>query len=1343
MPCHAYALTQHGVKDLAGVAVCGVQQVSTEVSPVSLAPLPQASVEETKPGLTRAEWEKLEQFTKPFTLRIAPSGMVTGCTAGGSLQGIDYTGQHVLVQTADKKLLRRQLQQYVKCKNKNPGNTSAVVVLQTRSYRSAALVFRRLNMNPECIMRKQLHGQRQELLTAWHDGTVSLRAASAAGTVQPVAAQQTISLLCSIAGTQARATLDTGASHCFMRASFASEHGLEVQPHTCSVALADGSTARTSGKCCVRLQLGRKVTVVHCHVVDLASQYDILLGMDFMLQHGVTITCDDNNVSVTAMHHGRTVQLPLAVGLHKAEEPAPEQTVVMSVLQMKRALRKGAACFAVRITTGGSLDVHAQGPVVDQAFGDATRPCTTEDVGLMRPSDLEKILARFENKVFTNDALPDMREIPDRGVVVDVLPLIPGSKPHFRKQYRMTLAEKEEITRRVRELLEKGMIEPSKSPFSAPILFVRKSDGSLRMVLDYRGLNAMTVKNRYPIPRIDDLLDSIKNATVFSCIDLASGYHQLELPEADRPKTAFSTHMGHFQWRVLPQGISNAPSVFQATMNHLFAHMVGKHVFIYLDDILIASRNAEEHAKHLEEVLSVLEKNKLYAKRSKCSFNMSEVHYLGHIVGRGGVRPDPRKVQVVQEWPRPTTAHEVRAFLGLTQYFRRFIKDYSLIAAPLHKLLQKNSTCTWSQQSEQAFVTLKQALLSAPVLAVPNYEAPYQLEVWTDASNTAVGAVLMQNGHPIAYESRRFSGAERNYDTTDREMVAIIHALRTWRCYLEGAQFHVKCDHRALSFFKTKANVTPRQARWLEFIERFDLSIDHIAGKNNVSDVLSRVQHGSDGPVLAIVSRKAKDKRKLTYDPQTQDTCTWDTKLRSAVAADEWFADAGNTAGLRCQDGVWYKGDKVVVPLKLRQQCLHEAHDSPAGGHKGVNKTLELVRRTYWWPTIKKDVTAYVTTCASCQRNKAKNVLPGGTLQPLQIPEGRWHSVSMDYITGLPCTEAGYDSVFVVLDRLTKMAHFIPCTKDITAAKTADIFVREVIRLHGYPLEVISDRDPKFASEFWQRLLDLLGVKQRMSSAFHPQTDGGTERINRILEEYLRAYVGAEQNDWDRWLPLAEFAYNNSRQDSTGYSPFFLNFGRHPRLPRTPVVTGVRNQSAAALATRLDEHVKQAKSLLEAAQQRQKHYADKKRREVVFAVGDQVMLDTRNIRKRTPGQQKLMPKYIGPFTVLQTCGPVAYKLKLPDTMQRMHPVFHASLLHKYRQDGRRQPAPVPITFMDEDWYELDAILDERVVRKGRRKITQYLCSFKGYGEEHNEWCDEDGVTETAVRAWRQSRAIAN
>lgn len=1325
-----------------------------------------------EPLLSAGDLAALEKATRGFTVSVSGDGIVRhsvdqNTTAVCDFDSVDCTSHHVLLQTADVAKLRTHLEHYARCKAAAPGDTSAVVVLSSRNYRAAVSMLKRFKLGMSCIWLKRPTKRPGTVLTAWYDAPKVLQAAAVGGQVRPH--RQGIHLQCSIAGRPARATLDCGASHCFLRSGYAAEHGIEVQPDDATIALADGSTARTRGRCYVRVQLGTMVAVVNCYVVDLAVQYDLLLGMDFMIQRGVTISCNSENVLVTASRNGKCTRLPLegTVQGTPSTDDKPVFDTIVSALQLRRAMRKGAVCLWVRLKDTSSIDQESEqdkppdqareeeAPVhntynrqrrrrqkrrqqpVCGAVSASTRDTST---GLVDPARLDKLLAQYEKTVFV-DELPNMSDIPDRGISVEVIPVVPGSKPPYRKQYRTTPAEKAEVVKRVRELLDKNMIEPSKSPFSAPILFVRKKDGSLRLVLDYRALNAITVKNRYPIPRIDDLLDALKGAQVFSCLDLSGGYHQLQLQDSDKPKTAFATHLGHYQWRVMPMGISNAPSVFQATMNHLFQHMIGKSVFIYLDDILIASRTPEEHEHHLAEVLRILADNKLYANRAKCSFNLPEVHYLGHIVGRGGVRPDPRKLEVVREWPRPKSAHEVRSFLGLTQYFRRFIKDYSLIAAPLHKLLQKESKCVWTKECEAAFLKLKQALLSAPVLSMPDYNEAYELEVWTDASNTAVGAVLMQNGHPIAYESRRFSAAERNYNTTDREMLAIIHALRVWRCYLEGAQFKVKCDHKALSFFKTKAEVTPRQARWLEFLERFNLSIDHVAGKNNVSDVLSRVEHGAEGPVLAVVTRRPKDKRQLTCPSPSGEE--WEEEIRAAVAADEWYSVPSNTRGLQCQSGIWYKKEKVVLPSALRSRCLQQAHDSPVGGHKGVTKTLELVQRYYWWPTVRKDVVAYVTTCASCQRNKARNMLPGGTLQPLPIPEEPWQSVSMDYVTGLPCTTAGYDAVYVVLDRLTKMAHFIPCTKDITAVGTADLFVREVVRLHGYPLDIVSDRDAKFSSEFWRRLFELVGTKLRMSSAFHPQTDGGTERLNRILEEYLRAYINPEQNDWDKWLPLAEFAYNNSKQESIGCTPFYLNYGRHPRLPETPTVSGVRNQAAAEMAVELDQRVKAAKSLLQAAQQRQKKYVDKKRREVQFAVGDMVMLDTRNIRLRTPGAQKLMPKYIGPFKVLERFGPVAYKLDLPHNMRRMHPVFHVSLLHAYKADGRRQPPPPPIRFADEDWFELDCILGERTVRKNRCKITQYLCAFKGQGPEANEWCDEDGVTEVAVREWRQSRSIAN
>ena len=1267
------------------------------------------------------------------------------CSPMSSFLDFDCSGEHVWLNAPFKQLCSF-ISHYRSCKDKAPGSTSALIVVPTMQNHPVSKLVHGMQKVAEYPVGTNLFstvhadGTSSPLqlgipwpIAVYYDPPRTLKQTYVAS--QPRhrdSSRDGVEVKCKASGADAKGTLDCGASHSFMRTAFANEHQFHVTPCSDVISLADGSTTRARGICKVRFQSGSLTSMVDCYVVDLSPQYDILLGMDFMKKNQVQISFSEENTSVVTARRGdRRVTLPKPSQAPVTLSDRPVERIMLSALQFKRAMRKGAHCFMVQIEKLDEAKPTVQ--IMDKS-------------GLIPDDELHALLSEFKNSVFV-DGLPTIRN--PTTLDFEVIPTEPGTVPPYRKPYRLTPAERKEITERVKELLEKGMIEPSTSPYSAPILFVKKKDGvSLRMVLDYRALNSKTIKNRAPLNRISELLDSLHGVKVTSLIDLSGGYHQLGLLASDKEKTAFATPLGHFQWTVLPQGICNAPSAFQATMNRLFRHMLGKSVFIYLDDILVASKSPEEHVQHLREVLQILKEHKLYANIQKCQFNLPEVNYLGHIVGRNGIRPDPQKIQVVQNWPQPRTVHEVRSFLGLCNFFRRFIKDYSTKAAGLNRLLQKDG-CKWNTAAQQSFEGLKKALVNAPVMAVPDFDKPYELEVWTDASDSAVGAVLMQDGHPIAYESRKFSSAERNYHTTDRELLAIVHALRTWRCYLEGADFTVKCDHKALSFFQNKAQFSPRQARWLEFLERFDLKIEHVPGKvNAVADALSRATHGADGPVLASIQvgkrgKRAKDRRQIT--PASPE---WEEAIKTAISSDAWFQHKQNTKDLTEQAGIWYKGHLVVLPEALRKQCITECHDSPYSGHKGVAKTLDLLRRDYWWPGMRQDVIDYVTTCAACQRSKASNKKKAGALNPLNIPVGRWHSVSMDFITGLPCTEKGHDAVYVVLDRLTKMAHFIPCTKDTGALDTAQLFVDHVYKLHGFPLEIISDRDARFKSDFWQRLTQLLGTKHKMSTAFHPETDGGTERLNRILEEYLRSFVGPDQSDWDRWLSLAEFAYNNSKQESTGFTPFYANYGYHPRTPNTPKpMKHERTPSAVELAETMDQVVKKAKRMLEAAQQRQKAYADKSRRDVQYAVGEQVMLSTKNIKLKTPGTQKLMPKYIGPFEVLQKVGSTSYKLQLPDCMQ-MHPVFHVSLLEKYRKStdgGRYQPPPPAIIFNDEEWCPIDRILKERNVGRGRghKRKMQYLVRYTGYGAEWDQWCDEQDITEVALQEWRRSRTTAN
>jgi hypothetical protein len=393
---------------------------------------------------------------------------------------------------------------------------------------------------------------------------------------------------------------------------------------------------------------------------------------------------------------------------------------------------------------------------------------------------------------------------PDKHVSASI-PLEPGARPVFRPMFRYSPLELEEIKRQVNELLSKGLIEPSSSPFGAPVLFVRKKDGTLRMCIDYRALNKVTVKNKYPLPRIDDLLDRLHGARMFSSLDLMSGYHQIRITADDVPKTAFRTPFGHYQFLVLPFGLTNAPAIFQSTMNDMLREYINRFVVVYLDDVLIFSRTPNEHREHLRLVLDKLREHRFYAKLSKCEFFKPQVHFLGHVISSEGVQVDPKKTAAVQEWPVPTgddRLHQLRAFLGLTNYFRKFIQGYASMVAPLTALLSTKTQWVWGAREQAAFDAVKQALLQPPVLTLPDFSKPF--EVICDASGTGLGAVLLQDEKPIAFESRKLSDAEQRYHTTEQELLAVVHALKTWRCYLEGSRFTVVTDHHPNTFFSTK-----------------------------------------------------------------------------------------------------------------------------------------------------------------------------------------------------------------------------------------------------------------------------------------------------------------------------------------------------------------------------------------------------------------------------------------------------------------------------------------------------------------------------------------------------------
>ena len=1130
-----------------------------------------------------------------------------------------------------------------------------------------------------------------------------------------------------------RALLDSGASTEFVDTTFASKIALPTTalPTPLQTNLADSSQQLTTHVApSVTFTSATYGDKFQCFVTDLGEQWDIVLGRTWLNRIDPHVHWAHDLLTFT--HNGHKHTLVASTG--GPDDPTCAG-LCLSALQFKRAIRKGdTAYLCVLRDLPDPATIHPPPPgLSDPPLQDAAAPGVDQ-------SALAALLEEFADVLA---GIPDDDPMPPSRLVDHAIELTPGSGPPSRGVIRLSQPELQELRRQLTTLLEKGYIRPSLSPYGAPVLFAKNKDGALRLCMDYRAVNALTIKNKYPLPRIDDILDQLQGATVFSKLDLQSGYHQIRVQERDIHKTAFRTRYGHYEWTVMPFGLTNAPATFQTLMNTILGDFLEKFAAVYLDDIMVYSRDPAEHLRHLRLVLQRLRQHKLYAKLSKCSFARGETPFLGHIVSGAGVRMDPAKVDAIMAWPQPASVVQLQSFLGLANYYRRFVKDYSRVAAPLTALATPATKgWPWSQAQTDAFAALKQAIAAAPVLCVPDPTRPFTVN--TDASNFAIGAVLSQNDRPVAFESRKLKPAETRYPVHDREMLAIIYALKKWRHYLLGTHSVVVTDHQALQHFLQQPHLNQRQTRWMGTLAEFDVRITHQRGKLNVvADALSRrPDHLLASLCLAARAAPGQNTTVLDVTPLVK-------QIAEAAAADQEFqailkaaSTVPNLSGYQVDsEGLLYYTaggvDRLFIPSSLRTKFLEEAHDTIVSGHLGVTKTLERLARVAYWPGMEPDVRQYVRTCDSCQRHKPRNLKPPGLLRPLPIPAQPWEGIAMDFIVRLPRTSSGVDSIMTVVDRLTKMAHFLPTTTTVTAELAARQFFAGIVRLHGLPRSIVSDRDPKFTSNFWRQLMSLTGTSLDMSTARHPQTDGQTERMNRTLEEMLRAYATVTP-DWDALLPALEFAYNDSVHASTGQSPFYVNYGFHPRSPlgllsQAHIISCPESRDFLA---RIAQATDTAKSMLQSAQARQATAYNRRRRDLAFKVGDLVLLSAEALTALADSEKHLKPKlralYQGPFEVIEVVNPLAYRLRLPPR-SRAHDVFSLVHLLPYQQDpsGRQRAQALPEPVFQEDghnYWEVEAIIGERQVDG----TTQYLVRWKGFTAAHDTFEPEDGVGHTSA-----------
>ncbi|GJT43703.1 putative reverse transcriptase domain-containing protein [Tanacetum coccineum] len=568
-------------------------------------------------------------------------------------------------------------------------------------------------------------------------------------------------------------------------------------------------------------------------------------------------------------------------------------------------------------------------------------------------------------------------------------------------------------------------------------------------------------------------------------------------------------------------------------MNRVCKPYLDKFVIVFIDDILIYSKNKQEHEEHLKMILELLKKEELYAKFSKCEFWIPKVQFLGHVIDSEGIHVDPAKIESIKDWTSPKSPTEIRQFLGLAGYYRRFIEGFSKIAKPMTKLTQKKVKFEWGDKQEAAFQLLKQKLCSAPILALP--EGSEDFIAYCDASKKGLGAVLMQREKVISYASRQLKIHEKNYTTHDLELGAVVFALKIWRHYLYGTKCTVFTDHKSLQHILDQKELNMRQRRWLELLSDYDCDIRYHPGKANVvADALSRKEREPPLRVRALVMTISLDLPKQILNAQTE--ARKPENIKSEDVGGMLIENAKFPEAIREQklepraDGTLCLNGRSWLPCygDLRTVIMHESHKSKYSIHPGSDKMYQDMKKLYWWPNMKADIATYVNKCLTCAKVKAEHQRPSGLLVQPKIPEWKWDNITMDFVTKLPKTSQGYDTIWVIVDRLTKSAIFTPMRETDPLDKLARLYLKEVVTRHGIPVSIICDRDPRFASNFWRSLQNALGTNLDMSTAYHPQTDGQSERTIQTLEDMLRACAIDFGKGWVNHLPLVEFSYNNS-----------------------------------------------------------------------------------------------------------------------------------------------------------------------------------------------------------------------
>ena len=855
-----------------------------------------------------------------------------------------------------------------------------------------------------------------------------------------------------------------------------------------------------------------------------------------------------------------------------------------------------------------------------------------------------------------------------------------SAQPIKQPLRRLPVHMNEEAEEQIQDMLKKDVIQLSSSHWASGIVMVQKKDGSKRFCVDYRRLNDVTLKDAYPLPRIDASLDQLSGAQWFSCLDLNAGYWQVEVEEQDRQKTAFASRQGLFEFKVMPFGLCNSPATFERLMETIQAGLNWKICLIYLDDI-VTGRTFEEMIKNLDQVLEKLSEAGLKLKARKCHLFKQEVEFLGHIISHEGIKTDPKKTEVVRTWPKPETVHSLRSFLGFCSYYRRFIPDFAGIAKPLHRLTEKGVAYVWTDECSNAFESLKQKMAKAPVLAHPDFSQRFILD--TDASDLAIGAVLSQKidgqEHVIAYASRTLTKSERRYCVTRKELLALVHFVKYFRHYLYGKPFTARTDHGSLRWLMNFKNPEGQIARWIEVLSSYDMKIEHRPGRlHRNADGLSRIpckQHGNHDEeqlthgIACPVTEETQDpgvadiKRIQEDDPDITEVKAWvnagEKPGYKEISSGGYFLKTlwNMWSCLSIKDDLLVRKydtpgrDEIkwqaIVPLSFRRVVLKFSHDVKSAGHLGMKKTLSKIRQRYYWPGLENDVRAYIAGCEKCMKHKGP--IPKKRA-PMQITRSGYpmERIAVDILGEFPMTENGNKYILVIGDYFTKWKECFPMP-NMEAVTVARILVNEIVSRFGVPEKIHSDQGAQFESNLFSELCKLLQIEKTRTTPYHPQSDGMVERFNRTLVKMISMFVDENHRNWDEQIPYVMMAYRATEHETTGMSPNMLMLGRETATPldivfeMPPAIKPIPTSKWVwELKERLETAHRFVRQYTGESMNRQKMNRDRKMSYEVFESGDGVYVFF-PIR-RIGCSPKFTGYWRGPFQVGTKLSRVLYKV---------------------------------------------------------------------------------------------------